>query len=72
VTATEAFLLVVAALLAAYCLIVLGLTLGGRREAARALAGFTPDRVILLRRLLSDRRVPRRYKALVLRVAGQR
>ena len=42
----------------------------GRRDAARALAGFVPDCVILFRRLIGDRRVARRYKLLLVAVAG--
>jgi uncharacterized membrane protein YkvA (DUF1232 family) len=34
----------------------------GRREDARELAAFIPDCVVLFRRLLADRRVPRRAK----------
>jgi uncharacterized membrane protein YkvA (DUF1232 family) len=37
----------------------------GRRTDARALAGFVPDCVVLLTRLLRDPRVPRRSKVLV-------
>jgi uncharacterized membrane protein YkvA (DUF1232 family) len=39
------------------------LVLAGRRTDARALAGFVPDCVVLVRRLLTDDRVPRRAKA---------
>ena len=65
-----AALLAIVALLALYALIVLGLLAAGRREAARALGGFIPDCVILLRRLLADRRVPRRYRALLVLLVG--
>jgi uncharacterized membrane protein YkvA (DUF1232 family) len=34
----------------------------GRREHARELARFIPDCIVLFKRLLSDRRVPRRAK----------
>jgi uncharacterized membrane protein YkvA (DUF1232 family) len=37
----------------------------GRRSDARALAGFIPDCLVLLRRLLSDSRVPRRRKVVL-------
>jgi uncharacterized membrane protein YkvA (DUF1232 family) len=37
----------------------------GRREEARALAGFIPDCIVLVRRLLHDPRVPRRRKLLL-------
>jgi uncharacterized membrane protein YkvA (DUF1232 family) len=42
---------------------VLALLVIGRREDARELAAFVPDCVVLFRRLLADRRVPRRAKA---------
>jgi uncharacterized membrane protein YkvA (DUF1232 family) len=45
-----------------YALFVVGLVVAGRSSAARAVAGFVPDCVILFRRLLSDQRVPRRKK----------
>jgi uncharacterized membrane protein YkvA (DUF1232 family) len=48
--------------LAVYALFVLGLIVAGRRESARAVAGFVPDCVVLFRRLLGDARVPRRKK----------
>jgi uncharacterized membrane protein YkvA (DUF1232 family) len=51
--------------LAAYALFVLALLLAGRREAARAIAGFIPDCVVLFRRLLADGRLPRRVKVLL-------
>lgn len=53
-----------------YALLVLALVLAGRRGAARALAGFVPDCVILFRRLLADTRVPRRHKLLLVATAG--
>lgn len=42
------------------------LLLNGQREDARALAGFIPDCLVLVGRLLSDRRVARRHKLLLL------
>jgi uncharacterized membrane protein YkvA (DUF1232 family) len=55
---------------AAYAVGVLTLVALGRRGDARALAGFVPDCVVLVRRLLRDPRVPRRRKlALVLLAA---
>ena len=53
------------AMLAAYLLVVLAFVAAGRRTDARALAGFVPDCVILLSRLLRDPRVPRRSKMFV-------
>jgi uncharacterized membrane protein YkvA (DUF1232 family) len=46
-----------------YLTAVLALVALGRRSDARALAGFIPDCVVLVRRLLRDPRVPRRRKA---------
>ena len=48
--------------LALYLGFVLWLLLVGRRQDARALAGFIPDCLVLFRRLLGDERVPRRRK----------
>jgi uncharacterized membrane protein YkvA (DUF1232 family) len=60
------FLLVVAAAgVAAWFLLVLALAVAGRRAAARALAGFIPDCVVLFKRLLGDPRVPRRHRLLL-------
>jgi uncharacterized membrane protein YkvA (DUF1232 family) len=60
---TAEWLLVVAGALAAFYLLLLaGLLLAGRRVEARALAGFIPDCIVLLRRLLADDRVPRRRR----------
>jgi uncharacterized membrane protein YkvA (DUF1232 family) len=58
-------LVAAAATLALYVALVAGLFVAGRREHARALAGFIPDCVVLVRRLLSDPRVPRRRKMLL-------
>jgi uncharacterized membrane protein YkvA (DUF1232 family) len=52
-----------------YAAFLVALLVAGRRSDARALAGFIPDCVVLLRRLLGDPRVPRLRKlALVLLV----
>jgi uncharacterized membrane protein YkvA (DUF1232 family) len=53
------------AALALYALFVAALVIAGRREAARALARFVPDCIVLFRRLLADPRVPRRTKLLI-------
>jgi uncharacterized membrane protein YkvA (DUF1232 family) len=45
-----------------YALFLVWLIVAGRKEEARAAAGFVPDFVVLFRRLLSDRRVSRRQK----------
>jgi uncharacterized membrane protein YkvA (DUF1232 family) len=55
----------IAGLLALYALIVLVFVLRGRREDARALAGFVPDCAVLFARLARDQRLPRRHKLLV-------
>jgi len=65
------WLLVAAAIfLAAYLLFICVLVLRGRRTHARALAGFIPDCVVLVRRLLGDERVPRRRKAVLVVLIG--
>ena len=48
-----------------YGVAVLALVLAGRRTDARALAGFIPDCIVLVRRLLGDERVPRSRKLLL-------
>ena len=48
--------------MAAYALFVGALVLAGRKRAARAVATFVPDCVILFQRLLRDPRVPLRQK----------
>jgi uncharacterized membrane protein YkvA (DUF1232 family) len=55
----------VGATLVLYAGFVVALVLAGRRTDARAVAGFVPDCVVLLRRLLADPRVPRARKLLV-------
>ena len=49
---------------------VAGLVLAGRRTDARALVGFIPDCLVLVRRLLGDPRVSRRRKLLLLGLVG--
>jgi uncharacterized membrane protein YkvA (DUF1232 family) len=58
------------AVLVAYLAFVVGLMFAGRREHARALAGFIPDCLVLVRRLLGDARVPRRRKLLLAGLVG--
>lgn len=48
------------AVLGLYLILLILLLLTGRREHVRALAGFIPDCLILVRRLQKDSRVPRR------------
>jgi uncharacterized membrane protein YkvA (DUF1232 family) len=49
-------------LIALYAVFVAALVLAGRRSQARAVAGFVPDCLVLVKRLMSDPRVPRRHK----------
>lgn len=58
-------LIAAGATLVLYAAFVGGLVLAGRGADARALAGFVPDCVVLVRRLLADERVPRRRKLLL-------
>jgi uncharacterized membrane protein YkvA (DUF1232 family) len=55
---------------ALYAALVGGLLLAGRREHARAWAGFVPDCLVLFRRLVADPRVGRGHKALLLALIG--
>jgi uncharacterized membrane protein YkvA (DUF1232 family) len=64
------WLLVAAGALAIYAAAVLVLVVIGRRSDARALAGFIPDCLVLLRRLLAEPRVPRRRKVVLGLLAG--
>jgi uncharacterized membrane protein YkvA (DUF1232 family) len=48
-----------------YAALVGAFMIAGRREDARAVAGFVPDCVILFSRLLRDDRLPRKHKLLV-------
>lgn len=67
---THGLLLAGAVLLATYVLFLLALLVAGRRQDARALAGFIPDCVRLFRRLAADPRVPRRHKLLLAALVG--
>ena len=58
-------LFVLAGTLVAYLGVVMAFVVAGRRTDARAVAGFVPDCVVLCRRLLADRRVPWRHRALL-------
>ena len=58
-------LIAIGAILALYALVVLAFVLAGKRQDARALAGFVPDCAVLLTRLMRDKRLPRRHKLLV-------
>jgi uncharacterized membrane protein YkvA (DUF1232 family) len=61
----SALLVALAVAVVLYGLAVLALVLAGRRTDARALAGFIPDCIVLVRRLLGDERVPRSRKLLL-------
>jgi uncharacterized membrane protein YkvA (DUF1232 family) len=63
-------LIAIAAALGAYVLFVAMLVVLGRREQARALAGFIPDCIVLFRRLLGDERVARRHRFLLWALIG--
>jgi uncharacterized membrane protein YkvA (DUF1232 family) len=56
--------------LALYAIAVGALVVLGRRSDARALAGFIPDCIVLLTRMIGDGRVPRRRKLLLALLAG--
>jgi uncharacterized membrane protein YkvA (DUF1232 family) len=53
-----------------YVVGVAALIAAGRREDARALAGFIPDCAVLVGRLARDRRIPRARRALLFLVLG--
>lgn len=55
---------------AIYVVLVVALVIAGRRQDARALAGFIPDCIVLFRRLLADERVPRGSKLLLAALIG--
>lgn len=55
-------LISLAAAVALWLILVAALLLSGRRTDARALAGFVPDCVVFVKRLLADPAVPRRRK----------
>jgi Protein of unknown function (DUF1232) len=63
-------LVAVGGFLLLYAALVLALVIAGRRESARALAGFIPDCIVLCSQLLHDPRVPRSKKALLVALTG--
>jgi uncharacterized membrane protein YkvA (DUF1232 family) len=70
-TSTAQWLLILAvAAVVLYGILVGGVACAGRRGAARALAGFIPDCIMLFRRLLGDARMSRRHKALLVALLG--
>ena len=60
--AGKILLISLAIVIATYAVFVLTLYLLGRKQDARAWAGFIPDCVILFKRLLGDPKVPRSSK----------
>jgi uncharacterized membrane protein YkvA (DUF1232 family) len=54
----------------AYVVAIAALIAAGRREDARALAGFIPDCIVLVSRLARDRRISRARRALLFVVLG--
>jgi uncharacterized membrane protein YkvA (DUF1232 family) len=56
--------------LSIYALFVAALYIAGRRTEARALAGFIPDCIVLFRRLLSDSRISKARKLLIIALIG--
>lgn len=61
----EGVLIAAVSVIALYAALIAALLALGRRPQARALAGFIPDCLVLLRRLLGDPAVPRRRKAVL-------
>ncbi len=66
----SALLITAIAAIALYAAFVAGLLLAGRRTQARAWAGFVPDCVVLVARLLGDPRVSGWRKAALGALAG--
>jgi uncharacterized membrane protein YkvA (DUF1232 family) len=59
-----------ACVLVVYGAFVMALIVSGRGQSARGVAGFIPDCIVLVRRLLGDPRVPRRNKLLLGALVG--
>jgi uncharacterized membrane protein YkvA (DUF1232 family) len=64
------WLVALAVVVLLWAALVIGLVVAGRREDARALATFIPDCIVLVSRLMRDRRVPRRRKLLLAGLVG--
>ena len=64
--------MITAALIAlgVYAAFVLALVVAGRRAHARAVAGFVPDCIVLIKRLIADSRVPRSRKLPLVLLSG--
>src|SRR3954451_22143304 len=63
-------LVLAAATVLLYALFLGGRVLAGRSGDASAVAGFIPDCIVLLQRMLGDERMPRRYRAVVVALLG--
>jgi uncharacterized membrane protein YkvA (DUF1232 family) len=63
-------LIAVGVALGVYAALVAWLLVAGRRQDARAVAGFIPDCLVLFRRILGDPRVPRPSKLLLAALIG--
>ena len=66
----SSLLIVAVCLLVVYSAFVVALVVAGRRRDARDVARFIPDCIVLVTRLLSDPRVPRRHKLLLGALVG--
>jgi hypothetical protein len=70
VSANSWLLVSFGALLGTYAVFVVSLLVLGRRENARAIAGFVPDCAVLLARLVRERGLPRRRWLVLVLVTG--
>ena len=66
----NSLLIVAACIVVVYAAFVCVLIIAGRRRDARDMTRFIPDCIVLVRRLLGDPRVPRRYKMLLGALVG--
>ncbi len=57
-------------MLSLYLVFVLGLYFAGKKTQARAIGGFIPDCLILFKGLLVEKRIPRRYKIILVVLIG--
>lgn len=62
----KTFVVVFLFFLVLYLVFISVLYTTGRRSAVRAISGFIPDCIVLFKNLIKDKRVPRRYKALLI------
>jgi len=66
----NSLMIVAACIVFVYAAFVWLITIAGRRRDARDMTRFIPDCIVLVRRLLGDPRVPRRYKMLLGALVG--